>query len=120
LLKPNVVRVCVEDLEVKAYLGVHDSEQEKLREIPVYLEFEYERPGSDSLALAVDYRRVRDRVLAAVENRRFALVETMAKVVLDAVITEPRIIRALVKVCKTRALKQAKSVTAMIEWKRET
>ena len=114
------VRVCIEDLLVKAYLGVHDSEQENPREIPVYLEFEYKSPNSDSLAEAVDYRQVRDLVLAAVCNRRFALVELMAKTIIDAVKNEPRIIRILVRVTKIKALKQAKSVSAVVEWNRET
>jgi FolB domain-containing protein len=119
LLKPNVVRICVEDLLVHAYLGVHPTEQEKPREIPVYLEFEYECPTSDNLGQAIDYRRVRDKVLAAVENRRFALVEIMAKTILDAVKCDPHAYRVLVKVIKTKALKQAKSVTATVEWNRE-
>lgn len=119
MLEPNVVRVCIEDLLVNAYLGVHASEQEKAIEVPIYLEFEYECPGSDNLSRAVDYRRVRDRILAAVENRRFSLVETMAKAILEVVRTESRILRVLVKVRKTKALKQAKAVTAMMEWKRE-
>ena len=119
MLNSNV-RICIENLLVKAYLGVHASEQETPREIPVYLEFEYESPRTDSLSEAVDYRLVRDRVFAAVENRRFALVEIMAKTIVDAVKSEPRIVRVLVRVSKTKALKQARSVSATIEWNRET
>lgn len=119
MLNSNV-RICIEDLLVKAYLGVHDSEQEKPREIPVYLEFEYESPGTDTLSEAVDYRWVRDRVFAMVENRRFALVEIMAKTIVDAVKSESRIVRILVRVSKTKALKQATSVSATIEWNRKT
>lgn len=118
MLNSNV-RICIEDLLVKAYLGVHASEQEKPREVPVYLEFEYRSPASDDLAEALDYRQVRDRVLAAVENRRFALVEIMAKKIIDAVKSEPRIVRILVRVSKTKALKLAKSVSAVVEWNRE-
>jgi FolB domain-containing protein len=119
LLKPNVVRICIEDLLVQAYLGVHQSEQEQPRSVPVYVEFDYECPASDKLSEAVDYRHVRDKVLAAVENRRFALVEIMAKTILDALKSESRISRALVKVSKTKALKQAKAVSALLEWQRE-
>jgi FolB domain-containing protein len=119
LLNSNV-RICIEDLLVKSYLGVHASEQEKPREVPVYLQFEYKSPASDNLMEAVDYRQIRDLVLAAVENRRFALVEIMAKTILDALKTEPRIVRVLVRVSKTKALKQAKCVSAMVEWNRET
>jgi len=103
---------------VHAYLGAHAREQKKRRRIPVYLEFDYEQPGADSLALALDYRDVRDRVLEAVENRRFSLVETMARAILDAVRSEPRVTRVRVRVEKSKALKQARAVTALVEWTR--
>lgn len=116
----NSSQVCVriEELWVHAYLGAHAREQKKRRRIPVYLEFDYEQPGADSLALALDYRDVRDRVLEAVENRRFSLVETMARAILDAVRSEPRVTRVRVRVEKSKALKQARAVTALVEWTR--
>jgi FolB domain-containing protein len=118
LLNSNLVRVCIEELLVNAYLGVHAAEQEKRRSVPVYLEFEYEQPPDDSLAAAVDYRKIRDRVMAAIENQRFCLVETMARKILDAVRGDPRISRVFVKVSKTKALSQAASVSAAVEWTR--
>jgi FolB domain-containing protein len=114
----NHVCVRIEELLVNAYLGAHAREQKKRRRIPVYLEFEYEQPSTDSLALALDYRDVRDKVLAAIEKRRFCLIETMAGAILDAVKSEPRVSRVCVRVEKTRALKQARAVTAVVEWNR--
>jgi len=120
VLNSNLVRVCIEELLVNAYLGAHAYEQKKRRRIPIYLEFEYEQPGTDSLASAVDYREVRDRVLAAVESRRFCLVENMVRAILDEVRKQPRITRICVKVTKPKALKQARAVTAAVEWVRAT
>jgi FolB domain-containing protein len=114
----NQVCVRIEELLVNAYLGAHAREQKKRRRIPVYLEFEYEQPSTDSLALALDYRDVRDKVLAAIEKRRFCLIETMARAILDVVRSEPRVSRVCVRVEKTRALKQARAVTAVAEWNR--
>lgn len=37
--------ISIEQLMVKAYLGVHDSEQIRLRNIPVDVQFEYETAG---------------------------------------------------------------------------
>ncbi len=114
----NQVRVCIEELLVNTYLGAHAREQKRRRRVPVYLEFEYEQPSTDLLALALDYRNVRDKVFAATEKRRFSLIETLAKAILDAVRSEPRITRVCVRVVKTRALKQARAVTAVVEWNR--
>lgn len=112
----NRVRICIEELLVNAYLGVHTVEQKKLRQIPVDVEFEYEAPHSDSLLSALDYREIRNKILAAVENNRFALIETMARTIVEAVATEPRVMRVTVRVSKTKALKQARSVDALVEW----
>jgi hypothetical protein len=51
-------------------------------------------------------------------SHRFCLVETMAKTIVEAVATEPRVMWASVRVGKTKALKQARSVNAMIDWTR--
>ena len=108
------VRVCIEELLLNAYLGAHAHEQKKRRRIPVRLEFDYEEPGTNSLAQAVDYRGVRDKALAAIEGRRSCLIETMARAILDAVASEPRVSRG-VRVERTRALKHARAVTAAVE-----
>lgn len=118
MLQPNLVRVCIDELLIDAYLGVHASEQEKRRSIPVYLEYEYLQPNEDTLTAAVDYRKIRHEIFTAVNDHRFCLVETMAKTILDAVKAEPRICRVFVKVEKMKALRQAKSVTAEVEWVR--
>lgn len=118
MLDPSLVRVSIEELSADAYLGVHDSEQQRPRKICVDLEFEYKRPTIDSLAAAIDYRTVRDKVLSVIENRRFQLVETIAETILDAVKDEPRVTWVSVRVHKLGALRQAKSVAALVEWRR--
>jgi dihydroneopterin aldolase len=118
MLDSSLVRVSIEELSADAYLGVHHSEQRKPRRIYIDLEFEYERPAADSLAAAIDYRIVRDKVLSVLENRRFKLVETLAETILDAVKDDPRATWVSVQVHKLGALRQAKSVAALVEWRR--
>ena len=81
MVDPDRVRVSIEGLSADAYLGVHDSEQQKPRRILLDVDFEYKCPPTDSLATAIDYRVVRDTVLSTIANRRFQLVETMARLV---------------------------------------
>lgn len=118
MLDRSLVRVSIEQLRADAYLGVRDSEQQKPRRVCVDLEFEYQRPATDSLAAAIDYRGVRDKVLSAIKSRRFRLVETLAETILDAVKDEPRAAWVSVRVHKLGALKQGKSVAAQVEWRR--
>jgi FolB domain-containing protein len=116
--KRGVVRVSLEALSVQTYLGIHESEQQAPREVIIDVHFEYDRPAADSIEASIDYRWVRDRILAAVENRRFGLIEVLGETILHAVRTEPRIRWASVRVHKIRALRQAASVTALVEWSR--
>jgi dihydroneopterin aldolase len=118
MLDRILVRVSIEELWADAYLGVHESEQQRPRRIYIHLEFEYKRPAIDSLAAAIDYRGARDKVLSAIKNRRFQLVETLAETILDTVKDEPRATWVSVRVHKLGALKQGKSVAALVEWTR--
>ena len=118
MLDSSMVRVSIEELSVDAYLGVHDSEQRKPRRICIDLEYEYTRPTTDTLIAAVDYRDVRDKVLAAIENRRVKLVETLAQTSLEVVKKESLVTGISVRVHKLGALRQAKSVAALVEWRR--
>jgi dihydroneopterin aldolase len=118
MLDSSLVQVTIKELSVNAYLGVHDHEQAKPTKVSVDLEFAYKRPTTDCLTAAIDYASVRNTVFLAVENRRFALVETMAETILYAVIAEPRMAWSSVRVHKYGALKQASSVVALVEWRR--
>src|ERR1035437_825454 len=105
--------ISIEQLMVKVYLGVHDSEQNRLRNIPVDVQFEYEDAGVDELSVAIDYRVIRDRVIEAAQGRRFRLIEALAKTILDAVKGDSRILKAAVVVRKPRALRAARSVSVL-------
>ena len=117
MVDSDLVRISISGLSVDVYLGVHDSEQRKPRRVSVDVEFEYKCPATDSLAAALDYRAVRDQVLAAVEKRRFQLVETMASTILDAIRREPKATWVSVRVHKPGALRQANSVAARVQWR---
>jgi FolB domain-containing protein len=108
--------ISIEQLMVKVYLGVHDSEQNRLRNIPVDVQFEYEDAGVDELSVAIDYRVIRDRVIEAAQGRRFRLIEALAKTILDAVKGDSRILKAAVVVRKPRALRAARSVSVLADW----
>jgi len=73
--------ISIEQLMVNVYLGVHDSEQHRMRNIPIDVQFEYETAGVDELAVAIDYRAIRGRVLEATQGRRFRLIEALAKTI---------------------------------------
>lgn len=118
MLERDVVRVCVEALSVQTYLGIHDFEQEKPRDVYVDVQFDYARPKEDQIEAGIDYRWVRDAVLTSAQGGRFGLLEILAETILKAVTAEPRMLWVSVRVHKMAALRQAKSVTALVEWKR--
>ncbi|HEY4355259.1 MAG TPA: dihydroneopterin aldolase [Acidobacteriaceae bacterium] len=117
MLERDLVRVSIEGLSVRTYLGIHAHEQEAPREVCVDVQFDYERPLADSMEAGIDYRWVRDQVLSVAENRRFGLIEVLSETILNALTAESRMKWASVRVHKAGALRQARAVTAVVEWR---
>ena len=112
------MQISIEQLMVKVYVGVHEAEQRKLRSIPVDIRFDYEPGGADDVSAAVDYEVIRKSILEATEKKRFRLIETLAKAILEAVKRDSRISAVTVVVHKPGALHGARSVSVSAEWRR--
>ena len=110
--------ISIDQLTLKVFVGVHEAEQRKLRSIPVDIRFDYEPGGVDDVSAAVDYEEIRRRVLEAAGKKRFRLIETLAKAILDAIKRDSRISSATVVVHKPGALHGARSVSVSAEWRR--
>jgi len=112
------MQISIEQLMVKVYVGVHEAEQRKLRSISVDIRFDYEPGGVDDVSAAVDYEDIQKRVLEATDKKRFRLIETLAKTILEAVKRDSRISSVAIAVHKPGALHGARSVSVSAEWRR--
>jgi FolB domain-containing protein len=107
----------IRDLDIECIVGVLPEERHKPRTVRVNLRIGCDVASagqSDCLADTVDYREVRDRVVAAVRESRDGLVERLAQRVADAALAVRGVSSVTVVLDKPGALEGARSVAVEI------
>ena len=113
----RIVEVCVRKLRLRAYLGVHDWEQQKLQDVVITFRFRFQAHKAlleDDPAQAPDYRALTKQVVKEVESSQFRLLESLASHVFHLVRNFPQVQQAEVVIDKPHALRFADSVSARI------
>lgn len=111
-------RIFVRGLEVPCRIGVSEEERARPRTLIVDVELEVDMEGaatSDDIAMALDYRRVRDTVMEVAGSREFRLVESFAR---DCAIALSNLggVRSLrIRVEKPRAMRGAAGAGVEVE-----
>ena len=107
----------IKDLRLRCVIGLHDWEREKIQDVVLNVEFQYEAGEAireDAVEHAVDYKALTKKIIGAVEPARFRMLESLAAAVLELVMQEPRIASARVEVDKPHSLRFADSVSATV------
>lgn len=111
-------RIQIEALRVRCILGVDPEERREKQEVLIWLELgtDFTRAAqSDLLNDAVDYRALKKKIVAQVENSHYSLLETLAVSVAEQCLENPEIVRARVRIKKPGILRFAKSVGVEVE-----
>lgn len=106
--------VRIKNLRLRVIVGVHEWEQRHPRDVTANIELEIDAAQatrSDELGDTVDYAALKQRVVEAVESRRFNLLEALASKLLEAVLADEKVRSASVEVDKPGALSLADSVS---------
>lgn len=106
-------RILISDLSARCIIGVWEEERREKQDIliNVTLFCDLSRAGkSDRFEDAIDYRAIKKRIVAMVEESSFYLVEALAEAAADICLENPRVVEALVRVEKPSALRFARSV----------
>ncbi len=114
--------ICIKGLRLDAWIGVTDEEHAAPRPliVDVWLELDIQAAAaSDRLDETIDYRAVRDRIIAATASP-FRLVETFATTVLDAAVADSRVLSATVEVHKPNAMRMVDEVSVIARWSRSS
>jgi dihydroneopterin aldolase len=75
----------VHGLEVVGHHGAGEHERRDGQAFLVDVTLQVTEPAGDTLDATLDYRRVRDVVLAVNESRSFQLIETLAAAIADSI-----------------------------------
>jgi len=106
-------RILVKDLSARCILGITPQERREKQEVLVNLALlaDLRKPGqSDRFEDAVDYRALKKRIVAMVENSQYYLVEALAERIAEICLEHPGVVQAQVTVEKPSALRFARSV----------
>ena len=113
-------RIHIRDLHLRAVIGINDWEtrvsQDVLLNITLHADLRA-AARSDDIGDTIDYKALKQRIIALVEQGRFGLVERLAGAVAELCLSDARVQRVDVSVDKPGALRFARSVA--VELSRE-
>lgn len=111
-------KVFIEGLEAFAVIGVYEWEQAIRQRLLLDIELKTcsKKAGrSDDLDDALDYFSISERLLAVLENERFALLEALAERLSDVLQQEFNVTGLQLRIQKPTAVKRAQTVGLKIQ-----
>jgi len=103
----------IRDLRARCIVGINPDERVNKQDVVVNITLyaDLRKAGqSDDIADTVDYKTVKQKVLALIEGSSFLLVERLAETIADACLAQAGVRRARVLVEKPAALRFARTV----------
>ena len=111
-------KIYVEDLRVKATIGIFDWEKKIKQEVSISYEIPHDNKKAataDTIEATTDYKSITKAIIAFVESNKFELVETFAERIAEMVIKDFNIAEIRLRVSKPGALRFSKDVGVIIE-----
>jgi len=106
-------RILIRDLLLRCKIGVEEEERREKQDvlINIVLTADLRKPAqSDRFEDTVDYRAIKEKVIAVVEKSEFLLVEALAEHIAEICLESPGVLEAQITVEKPSALRFARSV----------
>ena len=106
-------RIHIRDLRGRCIVGINPDERVNKQDIVINLTLyaDLRKAGrTDDIADTVDYKAVKQKVLALVEGSSFLLLERLAEAIADACLAQPGVRAVRVLVEKPAALRFARTV----------
>lgn len=119
----TVDKIHIRDLSLRCIIGVNDDERREKQDVIVNITLHTDfapAAASDDFARAVDYKKVKLRVVSLVEGSRYYLLEALAEAIACACLEFERVQQVDVMVEKPGALRFARTVGVEISRKRTT
>ena len=111
-------KIYVEDLRVKATIGIFDWEKKIKQDVSISYEIPHDNvkaAKADAIEATTDYKSITKGIISFVENNKFELVETFAEKIAELVIKDFNIDEIRLRVSKPGALRFSKDVGVIIE-----
>ena len=115
--KRQLDRIAIRELSARCVIAIKDWERKKPQEISISVTLHADLSAacrSDDIGDTVDYKQLKQQILAFVEDSRFFLIERLADGIAELCLAQPRVERVDVVVDKLGALRFARSVAVEI------
>lgn len=110
-------RIHIRDLALRCIIGIYDDERREKQDIIINITLyaDLRKAGrSDDVGDTVDYKVLKKKVIALVEQSSCLLIEHLAEQIAEICLADPRVMRVSVCVDKPAALRFARSVAVEI------
>lgn len=114
-------KIHIRDLALRCIIGINDDERREKQDVVVNITLHTDfapAAASDDFAHAIDYKKVKLRVVSLVESSRYYLLEALAEAIAGACLEFERVQQVDVTVEKPGALRFARTVGVEISRKR--
>lgn len=116
-------RIHIRDLAMRCIIGIYDDERREKQDIVINITLYadlHKACRTDDVADTVDYKVLKKKVIALVEQSSCRLIEHLAEGIAQVCLEEPRVARVTVCVDKPAALRFARSVAVDITRDRDS
>ncbi|MCB9771945.1 MAG: dihydroneopterin aldolase [Candidatus Omnitrophica bacterium] len=104
----------ITDLKLQTIIGINAWER-KLKQdiiINVFLDFDSSKAAkSDNIKDTLDYKALKKQIMTFIRSSKFFLLEKLVEEVLTLIMSDPKVLKATVRIDKPKALRFAKSVS---------
>ncbi|MCH7958933.1 MAG: dihydroneopterin aldolase [Candidatus Hydrogenedentes bacterium] len=123
MAEPTLDRIHIRDLLVRCILGIYDEERRDKQDVIINITLHADLHvacASDRIEDTANYKDIKKKVLAMVQDSQYYLVERLAEHVAELALDAPLIERVDVTVEKPGALRFARSVAIEITRTKES
>ncbi len=114
-----MARIQVKNLLLRTYIGFNPEELINKQDVVINFEIETDIPRkameADEPVGILDYKTITKKVIALVQEERFKLLEVLTQKILDLIMEDEQVKKAVVEVDKPHALRFAESVSLKME-----
>lgn len=119
-LQPDAI-IRIKNLRLRTFIGIKEEEINNKQDVVINVVIHYpaeQARRSENIADALNYRTITKRIIAHVEEHRFALLEKLTQDVLDVACEHHWVTYAEVEVDKLYALRYADSVSMTMRYRK--
>ena len=119
-LQPDAI-IRIKNLRLRTFIGIKEEEIKNNQDVVINVVIHYpaeQARKSENIADALNYRTITKRIIAHVEDNRFALLEKLTQDVLNIACEHHWVTYAEVEVDKLYALRYADSVSMTMRYRK--